>query len=233
MRQAKPPIRARAVIHGCLAAIVPLLAALLSGCEAPAFVVASVTGSDKIPAVYTLQDRPTLVMVDDPNNLMGNPMLSGIIAANTAHHLRENGALSAKIVPEKELAALKVKLGSDYVKTPIDEVGRAVGAEQVIYASINNAALQAAPGLYRPVATLEVKVIDAVTGERLYPEPPPIHEPSAPTRGRTLQVQVETESIMPDTAGTDAMLARKLAEEIGLQIAQLFYEHAPPPKFDN
>lgn len=237
MRETDPPSprpnRARIGARRRVAAWSVLLAALLTGCEAPAFIAQSVGGGKKIPAVHTLEDRPTLVMIDDPNNLMGNPMLSGIIAANTAHHLRENGVLSKKIIPEKELAALKVKMGSDYPRTPIDRIGREVGAEQVLYASIDGAALQAAPGFYRPVAMLEVKVIDAVTGKRLYPEPPPIHEPSAPSRGRTLQVQVDTKSIMPDSAGTDAMLARQLAEEIGLQLAQLFYEHAPPPKFDN
>lgn len=210
-----------------------LLALLaLAGCEVFSMAAMMATGGDKIQPIYTLSDRPTAIVVDDPRNVLGGPSLTGVVASNLAHHLKANGAVTAPIVPHAQVAALADRLGSEFALTPIDQIGRLLKAEQVIYLEIEQAALLAAPGAYRPTAVVELKVIDAVKGQRLYPPPPPIDEPGAPSRGRTVSVQMNYEGVETHSRGADAMITRALAERIGLEIARLFYEHRPDPKFE-
>lgn len=210
--------------------LAPLLLVVLTlasvGCEGPAFLASAFTGDKKkVDAVFTLEDRPTLIVVDDPDRRLGSTTLAGVASANTAFHLKRNDVLTSRIVPERDVSNLAAQLGSEFYKIPIDDLGRRLGAEQVIYASVDSVTLQAAPTLYRPLAVVQVKVIDAAEGRRLFPPPPPIAEPGAPSRGRTIQVELRPKGVNTESQGTDAMMARQLAERVGLEIAQLFYEH--------
>jgi hypothetical protein len=210
------------------------LHATMSGCEGPAFLAETAGLGGKVKPVYDLQDRTTLVMVDDPQNRLGSPVLQTVIATNVAHHLKKNGVLSGKVIAGKEQAELAARLGPDkYARTPIAKVGRELGAEQVVYVEVEDVILQPAPGIYRPAATLEVKVMDVASNSRLYPEPPPIDEPTAPKRGRSLNVQMRYDKkVRAESRGLDAQMARSLAERIGLEVARLFYEYKPEPAFD-
>lgn len=204
---------------------------LLAGCEGPAFIAKTVTGEDKVKKQFELPNRKTLVLVDDPNQMMANPVLVGVVASNVGHHLALNEVLTQPVVSERELAAIRNRLGRKYRETPIDEIGRMAGAEQVIYVRIEDAYLQPAPSFYKPTATLELKVVDAAEGKRMYPEAPPLIEKNASARGQTMEVAFRYKGLEAESPGQDAMLARKLAERIGLQVAQLFYDHKPEPRW--
>lgn len=204
---------------------------LLAGCEGPAFIASTLAGKDKIKAIATLPDRPTLVMVDDPHQALGNPTLAGVVAGHIAYHLRENGAITTPFVSQIKLAEVRDRLGDEYRNTPIDQIGRLAGADQVIYVNIESAALQPAPSYYRPTALLELKVVDAVESKRLFPEPPPIIEAGAPSRGRTMEVSFRYKGLEAESAGQDAMLARKLAERVGREVARLFFDYKPDDRF--
>lgn len=222
-----PPRRRIALACVLAASLLPIV-----GCEAVSMVALMATGGDKVKPVFILPDRPTAIIVDDRQNRLGNPVLAGVVGSNVAYHLKKNGAITARIVPEKQVAALAAKLGEQYATTPIDQVGRLLGARQVIYLDIEQADLLAAPGAYRPTARVELKVIDAVSGTRLYPPPPPIDEPGVPSRGRSVGVQMPYQTVGTPSRGANAMLARELAERIGLEVARLFYEYRPDPAFE-
>lgn len=214
-----------------IASILTCLAALAAGCEGPSFLAKTVLGEDKVKPVYTLPDRPTLVMVDDPGQVLANPILAGVIATNVEHHLKDSGAIAAPFVTQARFTSVRDRLDKEYALTPVDQVGRLAGAEQVIWIKIHSAMLQPAPGFYRPTASIELKVLDAVEGKRLFPEPPPIIEPGAPSRGHMMEIGFRYKGLEAQSPGQDAMLARRLAERVGRDVAQLFFEHRPDPKF--
>ena len=217
-----------------LASLLLLLAMLLAaaGCEALGFVAS--LGGEKVKAVYELPVRTTLVVVDDPTQQFSSPVLSGVVAYNFNFHLEQNilkpDAKQAKplVVSQRVLAAIRAELDDEYASTPIDTLGKLAEAEQVIYVLIESAKLQTAPNVYRPTALARVKVIDVAKGTRLFPQPRPFPDPAAPPPGHPVRVQMSASTGDPNGRGLDAMLAHGLAEQLGQQIAQVFYEHKKP-----
>jgi hypothetical protein len=212
-----------------------LLCLTLPGCEGVGYITQGFTGGERVKRQYKLPDKPTVVLVDDPDNQLGNPALVGVVAANLGFHLKENKAVKT-VVDHKQVVALTSRLGDQYRLTPIDQVGRLVDAQQVIYVLIEQVQLQAAPGMYRPTAVMRVKVIDAQTSARLFPEPPPIVDPVQVDRGRSVIAQMNYRKIDAQTRGTDALAAQHLAEQMGLDAARLFFDWSKPDmgrKFDD
>ncbi|MEX0655427.1 MAG: hypothetical protein WD534_01860 [Phycisphaeraceae bacterium] len=199
-----------------------LLALTLTGCEA--FSYLSTMGGEKVSAVYPLADRPTLVMVEDPDNALGDPTLSRVIANHVNHHLSENEAVQSTLVSQAELVALAERLDEEYRQMPIDRVGQQLGAEQVVHVLIDRVQLTSAPGMYRPTAQVEVKVIDAAESRRLFPSANRVEDRSAPP-GHRLQTQMDYIADNGGGAGVEPAMMRALAEQVALDVAQLFYDH--------
>jgi hypothetical protein len=206
-----------------------LLCLTCAGCDAPGFVTYVIAGPPKVDAVFDLDERATLVIVDDPNNLMGDPNNPAVIAANVGFHLRENEVIEPElIVSQDRLTVLAGQMGKRYFATPIDEIGRRLDAEQVIHVQVRGMDLQSDNTYYEPTADVEVKVIDVVTGDRLFP---PI-EPDLPRRetqpGHEMLISLKAQTIDETRRHALQMLTRTLAERVGLEVAQLFYKHVPP-----
>src|SRR5690606_23915575 len=69
----------------------------LAGCEALGL-AADTIAPPKTKAIYNLQGRLTLVLVDDPNNQLGNDALTDQIAAMIEFELKQNEVVS-RFVP--------------------------------------------------------------------------------------------------------------------------------------
>lgn len=213
------------------AAAITALAAIalgsLGGCEGIAFL--SALGGEKVKAAYPLADRPTLVLVEDPNQRLGNPALTSVIGANASHLLLSEEVLAkANRVPQKAIGELQVRLGTDYGKTPIDQIGRLLEAEQVIHVVVQSVSLETAPGVYRPTAVVDVKLIDAAEGKRLYPGTSQFADPAVPAMGHPIKVETTVRTAGTGGRGVRAVLARELAEEVGQSVARLFFDHKRP-----
>jgi hypothetical protein len=215
---------------GPLAAAAVLALAVLSaaGCKGPGFLAYVIAGPKKIPARYTLEPRPTLVIVDDPSRALGDPNYATVVGANVGFHLKQNQALpETMIVSQDKLSALASELGEDYASTPVDRIGARLGADQVVYVLVRSVTMQVAPGYFKPLAVVEVKVIDTPTGRRLFPDPGVYQDPRQMPPGHTLSIEMTRQTLDPGHRQAAATLARSLSEKIGLEVAQLFYRHAP------
>ena len=206
------------------------IAAALSapGCEGISGIATFLMGSPKVEAVYVLSNRSTLVLVDDPEIRLGDPALAGVVASNVAYALVEHEVLQSQIVSQEDLVQVANRLGQDFLTTPIDEIGRMLGAEQVIYVSIEQTQLQVEPGLYRPAAIVDVKVIDATVGKRIFPEPVPRTSSFSVAPGHRLVVRPTHRRIGVVERGVKAALANKLAVQIGLDVARMFFDWKKP-----
>ncbi len=200
--------------------LLPLsLLLLITGCEAFSY-VASAVAPEKRKAVFTLADVPTLVLVDDPGTKLGNPALPGAIAARIGFELKQAKALTEVVDPQK-LAAYRAKHGRQFARLPVDQVGRDLQAQQVLHVWITAAAMsRPAPALLQGRVEAQVKVIDVVGG-RLFPAPSP-GIADAPGHGAAVGEERRTEE--DDASADAALLARDLSEELGVEVAKLFYE---------
>jgi len=199
------------------------------GCAEPGFLAHVIAGPDQVKAQYTLAAVPTLVIVDDPREALSDPNFPAVVGANVGHHLVQNKVLEpAQVVSQDHLSALAVQLGDRYATTPIDRIVARLGAEQVIHVLVRSVSMQVAGAYYHPVAVVEVKVIDATTGARLFPGAGKYDDPQATPPGVTLSVELKRQTIDTDRRYAPSMLARRLSERIGLEVAQVFYDHVPP-----
>lgn len=205
-----------------------LLCLICAGCEAPGFIAYVVGGPPKMKARFTLEEQSTLVIVDDPSNMLGDPNNATVIAANVGFHLKENDVLLPElVVPQDHLTVLAANMGDRYLATPIDQIGRRLKADQVIHVQIREVSLQSANTYYEPSAEVEVKIIDTQTGKRLFP----ISEDKVPgisVPGETLMIEMKRQTLDETRRNAIQMMARDLAERIGLEVAGLFYDHVPP-----
>ena len=208
-----------------LAAVFALIfiAGSLVGCELLSFFSAGLS-SNKIPAKFELADKPTAVLVDDPTNTNGDRFLQRQIASEIGFLLKEN-EVTSQIIDQRKLDNLRNELGNNYGKTAIDEIGRRVGADQVIYIDIKTVQYRAEPGMLRPMAVCEVKVIDATNGRRLFPGFDDEDDEGAnlPTEGHLVAVTMFYRTQEP--GGELQLVSKVLAERVGRDIARLFFEY--------
>lgn len=216
--------------HGSLA-LVPLLTLgfLLGGCQQVGVIGRPFDAPPKIDAMYTLPDRPTLVLVDDADSLLGNPALSRQIGATAVYHLRNHKSLKKVVFIEpQKVADHEIALGEKWPTTPITHVCRALGAEQVVYARVTKVNSLLGNGLYQPTMQMEVKVL-AVDGTRLWPVDA-LSDPDKPVAGHSMVVdlgyKMRSTVAIGDTTPDD--MARQLTEEAGLALSRLFYSWRMP-----
>ena len=214
--------RPRAMFVRCVAlAGVFSAAAVAGGCGGVPYLVQGLI-PQTVKARYLLEDRITLVMIDDPQLLLGDAEISTQLADRVMHDLQEKKVVQ-QFVPLAQLAALADELGDGYGRTAIDKIGSKLGAQQVIHVNIDSLTAAAAPGMWRPEATVTVKVIDAIQGKRLFPPP----QPGAGPRGVSISVQTAPRYSSDDAKGERMMMMRRLAPLIGRDVAYLFYKHLP------
>ncbi len=199
-----------------------------AGCEGPGFVAYVIAGPSKVKAKYLLAPRPTLVIVDDPDNMLGDPNNPAVVGANVGFNLKENEVLLPELVVSQDhLSVLAAQMGDRYMATPIDQIGQRLKAEQVIHVRVRSTRMQSDNTYYQPTAEVEVKVIDALTGKRLFPADDSANpKPNAP--GEPMTIQLKRQTLDETRRHALPMLARSLAERVGLEVAGLFYDHVPP-----
>lgn len=217
----------RATAHGsesrATAAALLLVAAVLAvlpGCNilGPAYYF--VHGPDRIPRLFTLpKERPTVFFLDDRASVLPDRAVRREIAAVAQQHLLDEEALVDVISFDSALNAT----GGDSFSRPMSivEIGRAVGAEIVVYATMDAFTLSADGITYEPTASARVKVIDVTAGERLFP--------TGMQESHTVAVTLSRrQGAAPTTSGERRAAERDLGEQLGVALADVFIDHHPP-----
>ena len=204
----------------------------LAGCQTAAVAISAVQGGPTNAAAYALPEARTAILVDDPQQLLEDPSIARQIGTTAMFYLEENKALKEEhVVPPRAVVRLQNMAGRAWSRMPIDEIGRRLEAQQMIYVKVVQIRFRTDEQLYRPEIALEIKVIDATTGERLWPEAPPLLEAGNAPPGQRVAVQLDYETRAGRFAddATPGDLARRLADEAGLAVARLFYDWKPDP----
>jgi hypothetical protein len=203
------------------AALFAIAAAGPAGCNivAPAYFL--LHGPPKTPAAYELEDRPTIVFVDDRNNAIprNSATLRRSIADHTSEDLMTREILTTTIRPQDAISLARQSDRFDEVMS-IEELGRAVGAEQVIYVQMLAFTETVDGATPRPAAACEVKVIDVVNRYRLFPPD------GGDESGFMVQVTMGTLNTEAyQSASSRLQIHQALAIKTGDEVAKLFYDH--------
>lgn len=195
----------------------------LGACNIIGPVAAVVTPPPTVPAEYTLQDRPTVVFIDDRENVVNPISFRRMIADKISEDLMVKKLVTHTIRPHDAMA-IASRQDSRTAVMSIDEIGRAVGAEQVLYVQMVTFVDNFDGQTPRGMAVCRVRLIDVQNRKRLYPA----EDADVPYR----QVEIMTGELSEDLYRSRAarmQIYEMLAQELGASVAKLFYKHEPRP----
>jgi hypothetical protein len=189
-----------------------------SGCNIVAPAVAVASGPPKTQARYVLPDVPTVVFIDDRMSRIEPASLRRSIADRVNEKLMNNAGITTTIRPQDAmLIASRTDRAGDLMH--IQDIGKAVGAEQIIYVEIAQFEESADGFTPRPVALAHIKVVDVANNQRVFP-------PAGTPKG--WPVQVTGDAIDPAlyaSRSSRLQIHASLAAELGDEIAKVFYDH--------
>ena len=198
------------------AALLACLTLLPAGCNivGPAFYF--IHGPEKTKKVFTLDPEKTaVVFIDDRGNKVPRRALRAAMAEQA-----EKTLLAKKVVKDMISAnSALIAAGNDKhgKPVPVSEIGRAVQAQVVIYATVDAFTMTQDGNTFAPEALLRVKVVSAEDDTRLWPPMP---------EGYPLRVRPRPEAKdLPSSVSARYQAEDELARMAGMEIAWLFFDH--------
>lgn len=189
------------------------------GCNFVAAGYLAAKGLPKTPAVYELDPlRKTVIFIDDSANKLPRKALIEEIGRTAEELLLRKEAVAEGSMIASRGATLAARQDRFGAARSIIEIGQDVGADQVIYVRFDDFSLTPDGVSFLPSATMRVKVLDAATGERLWPVDQPL--------GQSITLTMPQGQGTAPTDRAELLQAQeRLANWIGVGLSQLFYEH--------
>ncbi len=204
-----------------VSAAIASVAIVVPACNIVGPAVAIIEGPPTIPAQTELQpDRSHVIFVDDRANRTPRRSLRVIIGREAEETLIAQGVVEQENMIAAQ-SVLRVAM-SEPADEPmaIADVGRAVGADVVIYLTIDAWTLSKDGVTYSPLVAGRAKLIDAESRARLWP---------ATDRGFQFRVEPRTRAAdLPSTLAERSQAHTDLARRTGQALAKLFYESERP-----
>lgn len=198
-----------------------LLLMSAAGCGAVGALAYVASPPPKDPAEYKLDKTPTVVFAENYDNPAQFEVYAERLERQITGQLTDNKA--GKLVEAAKLDELKTGQRQEFRKLDIPGVGRALGADRVIYINLTQFSVNLPIGGQSLAGRAEarVKVVEVSTGKTLWP--------LDSSTGR--EIKVET-TYQPDSDGnTPTGIEDQLSQKLGDQIARLFYD-SPTDRID-
>lgn len=205
-----------AAVWACVAA-----ACISAGCNIVGPALYFAHGESDIPAVYKLPpDKTAVIFIDDRESKVTSRQTRALIGETAEREMLTKGAAKDMIQCRNALqAAMRERYGKPLT---IVEIGKAVKAQIVIYATVDTFTLAGDGSTYTPLCNLRVKVIDVETEKRLFPGP------DAP-EWYPLKMEIGGQAAEAPKSMADMMQAEQnLAKRAGIALARMFFDHQPP-----
>lgn len=197
-------------------ALLALACTTLSGCNILGVLGYKLSGPPTIQAKYEPEKMPMLVLVENSRNPATLRVDADRVARNVATELREHEA--APVVEPSALDDFRRAKGSAYGGMAINAVGRALGAEQVLYIDLIQLAVEPALAseMLKGRAEARVRVVDVAAGQTRWPLDASLGHP----------VVVETQYVRAGGADgvTEPAVRDRLHAMLADRIAKLFYD---------
>ncbi len=206
--------------HRALTAFL-LVTLALAGCNILGPMGYFIAGPAKREPLFNLDPaRTSVVFIDDRESRIGHSALRRQMSAKSEEVLLEKAAVVDLLSSDAVLAStVRDRFGQP---RSIVTIGREIGAEVVIYATIDSFSLSPDGVSLRPTATARLKVIDVTEDKRVWPvEPQRWHSVTATVP------RVGGE--MPTSVGARMEMLSVLADRMGQEIAHVFVKHLADP----
>ena len=204
--------RFRWAIVVCLAGVLPAAC----GCIQMAAAWTNITGGDWIEPEFTLTKQPLLVLIDDRASIVTEPRAIREVHKTIVENFRQF-KVNQMVVPFEDWQRL-AQSDKRYPRYSVRQVGEKLGAEQVLYISVDRFTLHAEPGtpVFQGEFTVRVKVLSTNREKdvRLWP---------SEESGK--RVSVTTPATPADSEKTSSDIATELGIKLGKQIAMMFFGH--------
>ena len=195
-----------------------LLLAAVAGCNIITPAAYIIEGPDSNEAQYTLPDRRTVIFVDDRQNKLARTQLRSIIGDRVATDLMRKDLVTETIASRDAIAVARREETAGKPLS-IEDIGRKVGAEVVIYVQIGGFNLSEEGNVPRPNGYAMVKVIDVTERRRLFPSDP--EQPGVEVDSTMREVSMD----LYNSPSGRRSIEEQLAENMGDRIAKVFYKH--------
>ena len=192
-----------------------LLALCAAGCNIMGAVADKVSGGEKREAMYLLANAPTVVIAENWQNPTATALDAEQVARSVTENLRSHNTTT--VIDPTAVMDLRSQR-ADFHKLSIAQIGKAVGAYQIIYINMTDTALMEAQGsdALHGKSTARVKVIDVATGEVLFPS----------DAAEGYPIAIRTPMVRAHGEDEEAALRQQLLEATANRISQLFYKAA-------
>jgi len=186
------------------------------GCNiiGPAYVL--IHGPEKQPRQFQLDPKKSVVVfVDDRSNVLPRRSIRQLIGEAAQKQLLASAEVT-NVIDCRGAIAASARDKFDQPQSIVD-IARSVHADLVVYASVEQFTLSEDGQSVSPAASVWVKVIDAATEARVWPEE---------KTGKRIGINPRFEQGFAPQSQADAAKAENaVAERLGVAIAQIFYEH--------
>ncbi|MBM43913.1 MAG: hypothetical protein CMJ36_02725 [Phycisphaerae bacterium] len=195
----------------------------LSGCNIVTPVAYVMHPEPQVKAEFTLSNVPTVIFLDDRKNRINPTRLRRIIADEATTVIMEEGLVSEQfMIAPRDAMIMARKQDRSGTIISLQKVGELVGAQQLIYVDVDQFALTYDGVTPTPQSISRVKVLDLVTGKRVFPSP----DGDNPSDYFTLNVEIPSPSPHGfNTAKVRNELNDELALLTGERLAKLFYSY--------
>jgi len=197
-----------------------LVAAMsMSGCNIVGPAAYLIEGPPSVDPVCQLADVPTVVFIDDRNNVVNPISLRRVISDKASQDLMIQKVLTTTISGQDSMTIATQRERSNQIMS-MEDIGKAVGAKQMIYVQMVQFQDVLADYTPRPSAACWVRVIDIENRKKIFP---------SDDSGQVAHLlQVTTREVDPEVYRTRAgreQVFEGLAQTTGEEIGKLFYKH--------
>jgi hypothetical protein len=121
-------------------------------------------------------------------------------------------------VDQAKLTDLRMSKGRDFENLKIPEVGRAVGAKQVMYVDLQECNFDNVAGsdMFRGSIKANVRIVDVTTGQTKWPDVGDGHPFAA-----------QTDFTRKEARDTPLAVRNMMLEDLAAAVARLFYDYKP------
>lgn len=189
---------------------------LTSGCNVIGYAAHAIAGPEEVHAKYVLQQRPTVVYVKDLPSPTADKVEGDAIAAQIEQQIR--GFELAPTIDSASIIDLQTSRPAQFSTMTPSQIGKAVGAEQVIFVQINESRvdMEAVNDMLRGKISATVSVYDT-EGNLLWPTQ--VDSSSVISYGTpTMRM---SDSVSP------ASVERNLINELSVRVGSLFRTYKP------
>jgi len=193
-----------------------VLAVCTSGCNVFGALAYKMNGPDAVKAEYVPPHEPILVLAESYGQANDLQPYADQLAVLVRKDLKAHDV--GPIVDDTKLLELRSDKSREFDKMKIPDVGRAVGAKQVVYIDLRECSFESNPGsdMFQGSIDARVRVVDVSTGITRWPDV-----------GGGKPFHAKTDYVRQDARDTPLAVRNMMLEDLAGAISRKFYDTKP------